>query len=76
MARKFLLISIFLTALILFSPSSIQAITLQELEAKIIELIKEKIRELQEKINQLKRISLPWCHNFRINLQIGDKGKN
>ncbi len=61
--------------LILLTPSISSAATIEELKIQIAELL-QTVQKLQEQLAQLQgEHDTQWCHDFNINLKIGDNGE-
>ena len=68
--KKYLIALSVLT--ILISPSFSSAATVEELQAQIAALLAQ-IQQLQAQLAQLHGPAPVWCHDFNVNLKIGDR---
>ncbi len=58
---------------VLIAPMFVSAATIEELQAQIAVLLRQ-IADLQTQIAQIQGKPAEWCHDFNINLKIGDTG--
>ena len=71
--KKLLFIIVFL-GVFLITPFFVSAATIEELQAQIAALLKQ-ISQLQVQIAQIQgQTTAVWCHDFNVNLKIGDYG--
>ena len=74
--KKIIIGAVFLTALVSFFNANItivEAASVAELKLMIAEL-QEKIMVLQVKLGEAVKLEETWCHDFNVNLKIGDSG--
>jgi murein L,D-transpeptidase YcbB/YkuD len=69
--KNFLFISVFLGVLII--PNISSAVTLADLQAQIQALLVQ-LQQLQTQLAQMQGATQTWCHDFNVNLKIGDSG--
>jgi type II secretory pathway pseudopilin PulG len=73
--KKYLLILSILA--ILISPNFASAVTIEELQAQIqaqINALLTQLQSLQSQLAQMQGGTTQWCHDFNVNLKIGDRG--
>jgi murein L,D-transpeptidase YcbB/YkuD len=58
---------------ILVLPATTQAATVQELQAQITAL-QAQLQQLQSQLTQTQGTTATWCHDFNVNLKVGDSG--
>lgn len=68
---KYLLVVSFLVGLIL--PSFASAVTAEELQTQINALMAQ-LQSLQSQLAQVQGQPIAWCHDFSVNLKVGDSG--
>ncbi len=68
--KKFIFIISFLA---IFSASFAQAMTVDEMQ-RLIAQLQQQIAQLQRQLEQISPRPDVWCHDFRVNLRIGDAG--
>ncbi len=72
--KSFLVAFLGMFLLSLFSTApKVQAITADEIRAQIAEL-QQQILQLQQQLAEIEDGEEAWCHDFEINLRIGDQG--
>jgi hypothetical protein len=69
--KKFALVVAFLGILIV--PSFTSAATVEELQTQISALLVQ-LQSLQSQLAQIQGTTQTWCHNFNVNLKVGDQG--
>jgi hypothetical protein len=67
-----ILLLILLTA-VLISPVFVRAATIEELTA-LINSLKAQLQQLESQLSQAQQGTTAWCHDFNVNLKMGDSG--
>jgi len=75
--KKFIFIISFLAILgFLFNSIPIvKAMTIAEIKV-LIQQLQQQIVQLQQQLSKIQKQPEVWCHNFNVNLKIGDKGND
>jgi len=58
----------------IINPSTAKALTAEELRAQIDALIRQ-LNALQAQLAEMQPPTEVWCHDFNVNLRIGDRGE-